>query len=575
MKVTLAVCALAGALYFGANETWAQNVAPPSVDPGRIQQQFQIPKAEAVKPDLDLPDISDTVAPDAAARTPVTLSSIVVEGSSIYSATVLQSMSASLIGHEIRLADVFSLADRISARYRQDGYVLSRAVIPAQKIENGVLRITVVEGYVHTVVLQGPHSDLLAAYGSAIRDSRPLRREVLERYLLLMNALPGVTARAVLEPSAGQTGGTDLTVIVTQKTVDGYVSADNRGSRYLGPVEATAGVAINNLLGLSERTSVDYGTAYPSTNLHDRELGYVDVREDLPLGHDGLLLSLTGARSKSNPGFTLKALDTHTTGTSFSTALSYPMISSRAVTWTVNANFSYLDSNADINDQPEETPSYKDKIRALRVGTDYDFADRYGGHNLLGVEFSQGLMIFGASDKEQLDISRPGSPGNFHKLTLNVSRRQDLDGLLPNLSVFGAIAAQTSFSDPLLSAEQFGLGGATFGRGYEPSEITGDKGIAAKLELQYSQQWKPIESVVQYYSFYDVGAVRNVLTVIDVPQSQSLASAGGGLRFELPGGFAASAEMAKPLTKDVESEVIRGSRNPKRPRAYFSLTKRF
>jgi hemolysin activation/secretion protein len=255
--------------------------------------------------------------------------------------------------------------------------------------------------------------------------------------------------------------------------------------------------------------------------------------------------------------------------------LSYPLILSRAVTWSVNANFSYLDAKADINDQPNLAPSYIDRMRALRFGTNYDFADRFAGHTLLAAEFSQGLRIFDADDDERADISRPGARSSFRKLTLDLSRRQELDRLLPNLGVFAAVAAQTSFGTPLLSAEQFGIGGATIGRGYEPSEITGDMGVAGKVELQYDQRVKPLASQVQFYGFYDVGIVGNVLSTVGVPRSQNLASAGGGFRYDLPLGFSGSFELAKPLTKPVETEVIRGTRDPKRPHFYFALTKRF
>jgi hemolysin activation/secretion protein len=146
---------------------------------------------------------------------------------------------------------------------------------------------------------------------------------------------------------------------------------------------------------------------------------------------------------------------------------------------------------------------------------------------------------------------------------------------LPNLGLYAAVTAQTSFGDPLLSAEQFGVGGATFGRGYEPSELTGDKGIAVKVELQYNQQLKPIASELQYYGFYDVGVVGDVLANAGVPSSQSLASVGGGVRYDLPCGFSGLFEVAKPLTKPVETELIRGDVNPKRTNAYFAITKRF
>lgn len=573
--VSVIAFGLSAAIAAQAPAQTAAPSTPPAIDPGRVQRQFQQPTPETERPDIETPEIADNVPPESAADTRLTLKAIVVDGASVYSAADFAAMSEPLLGHSVSLLEVFTLADRITARYRRDDYILSRAVVPAQKIDGAVMHIRVVEGYVHAVRVQGPHNGLLERYGAAITASRPLRRAVLERYLLLMNALPGVTARAVLEPAVGQTGGTDLTVIAAQKEADGFVSIDNRGSRYLGPLEASAGVGINDFFGWGERTAFDYSTADPKLDGHGRELDYVDLHEEVPLGADGLLLTLTGARSTATPGFTLEALDARTSGTSFSTQLSYPLVSSRAATWTVHANFSYLDATADIDNQPDSAPSYVDRIRALRIGSGYDFADHLGGHNLLDAEFSQGLSVFDASDYRQQDISRPGAHGDYRKLTVDFSRRQELNALAPHLDLLAAVAAQTSFGDALLSAEQFGLGGTTFGRGYEPSEIVGDSGIAAKLELQYNERLESLAAQVQYYGFYDVGEVRDALGAAGVPRSASLASAGGGARCGFPDGFSGNLEFAKPLTKPVETEVLSGSRDAKRPRAYFSVSKRF
>ena len=341
------------------------------------------------------------------------MKSIDVDGSTIYPPSHFASETQPLLGHEIGLVEVFQLADRITARYRRDGYILSRAVVPAQKIENGTLRIQIVEGYVHGVSFKGPHSRLMEQYAAQIMAARPLRQDIIERYLLLMNALPGAAARAVLAPAQDAPGGTDITIVTTEKTVDAYVSIDNHGSHYLGTLEGSAGVGLNDLLGLGDRTSFDYATAYPNATLHEHELNYFEGREDLPLGHDGLLLSLWGERITGTPGLTLAPLDTRTSGTSGTALLSYPIISSRAATWTTALTLSYLNSRADIDNQPYQPPSYDDRIRAVRAGTTYDFADRFGGHNLLDLTLSQGLPV---PDAHRAGVT-PTYPGPVHPAT--------------------------------------------------------------------------------------------------------------------------------------------------------------
>ena len=79
------------------------------------------------------------------------------------------------------------------------------------------------------------------------------------------------------------------------------------------------------------------------------------------------------------------------------------------------------------------------------------------------------------------DSRLTGASGTFTYLNGTLSRQQTLGG---GWGAFAAINAQYSFN-PLLLTERFGVGGSQFGRGYAPGNITGDHGIAAKVELQY------------------------------------------------------------------------------------------
>ena len=126
--------------------------------------------------------------------------------------------------------------------YRNDGYILSQVVVPAQSIRDGVVRLDAVEGHVANTRVEGlvrAPRDLVEAHLERIRDARPLNAEVLERALLLINDLAGVTARATLSPSA-QPGASDLTISFAETPRTVTLGLNNRGSKFLGPVRFTA-----------------------------------------------------------------------------------------------------------------------------------------------------------------------------------------------------------------------------------------------------------------------------------------------------------------------------------------------
>lgn len=70
-----------------------------------------------------------------------------------------------------------------------------------------------------------------------------------------------------------------------------------------------------------------------------------------------------------------------------------------------------------------------------------------------------------------MNTSRLDGQTDFTKRQVDAQRIQDLDWLSENLKLYLAVTGLASFGDPLLSLEQFGVGGSEFGHGYDPLEI--------------------------------------------------------------------------------------------------------
>ena len=119
----------------------------------------------------------------------------------------------------------------------------------------------------------------------------------------------------------------------------------------------------------------------------------------------------------------------------------------------------------------------------------------------------------------------------------------------------------------LVAAEEFGGGGARFGRAYDYSEIVGDDGIAGAAELRWN--WRNAFEAVAYlqlYAYVDAVRIWNIGADPFQNNDASLSSAGGGLRVIPIAGVLASLEVAKPWSRDVAAE---GDRSP---RIFVSLS---
>src|SRR4051812_21388555 len=224
---------LAGALLLLAvSGAFAQ--VPGTVQPGQIERQFERPREPQAPIEVVAPPAPEQRAPADAERVRFVLSSVQVSGATVYTPETLSAAWQSLIGKEVSLAQLYDVAAALTRKYRNDGYILSQVVVPVQTIRDGSVRLQAVEGYVANARVAGDApaaGGLVESYLERIRQSRPLRSDVLERNLLLINDLAGVTARATFTPSS-QAGASDLTVQLTQARRVFAVGVNNRGSKF-------------------------------------------------------------------------------------------------------------------------------------------------------------------------------------------------------------------------------------------------------------------------------------------------------------------------------------------------------
>jgi hemolysin activation/secretion protein len=560
-----AVCGFAA--LFNPLHSMAQTppTLPPAAEPGRLQQQFQPPPQPAAPPPaVSIPASPTTTPPPNAANIHLEVQSIEIQGSTVYGSGELQALTVPYTGRTISVADLFRLADEITAKYRNDGYVLSRAVVPAQNLSTSAasVRITVVEGYVSSTHVQGYDSAAIEGYLSQISASRPLRASDLERFLLLANDLPGVTARAVLSPASDALGGSVLTIETTHKLFDATVAADNRGTEYIGPYQLYAGAGVN-IPSWDGRLSGRWITT-PAI----RELQYGEASYQQTIGNDGLRLTLYGNDFKTRPGFTLAPFNTRSYGNTFTATLAYPILRGRNQNLEVHALIGEDDLITRIANNGALPPSSNDHLRFVRAGLHYDMTDAWQGINSVTAELSQGVDGFGASanGNQRATPSRPNQTAAFEKLTAEVSRQQALAWIFPGLGLLGAAEMQLSPSNALPASEQFGLGGPYYGRAYAPSDVVADEGWAAKAELQYTsalpqdvQDWATWLERYQLYSFYDQGrAFKNLSST----GKGNLSSAGVGIRLSIANRVTADLEAAKPLSRDPSAKYGFSSSRP-------------
>lgn len=534
-------------------------VLPPSLDPNRLEQRFERPLTPQSLPEIEMPAPEKAPPPKDAERVTLTLTELQITGNSVYDVETLSPLWRDLLNRPVTLADLYGVRDAITNKYRNAGYVLSQAIVPAQRIRNGVVRLEVVEGYVSDVVIQGEARDrlgLLRRMGEKIKASRPLRMTDMERYVLLADDLPGVAVKTVLEAAPDTPGASQLTMTLERTPFDGSLALDNRGTRSVGPMQLTGVLNVEDQLGLFERT-----TAQAIGAQQWRELRYLDLGQSVPLDAEGTTLNYGVRRSWSQPGDSVRSLELDSLTSSARVGLSHPFLRSRAETLRGELTFTVRDSRTTALGDPLS----EDRLRILSADVSYDVSDDWDGGNVLSLQLSKGLDILRPTRSGSAGLTRSGGRSDFRKINLTAQRNQKLGD-----AHILVLAGEAQYSpDELLSSEEFGVGGKAYGRAFDSSEISGDSGFSVRAELQrileVSQDGLDYAMI---YGFGDYGAVWNYESGSRHGR-RSLASAGVGVRFGLFKQFDANLELAKPFIAVPTSTLDRAAR------IFFNLSTRF
>ncbi|MET0222600.1 MAG: ShlB/FhaC/HecB family hemolysin secretion/activation protein [Tardiphaga sp.] len=454
------------------------------------------------------------------------------------------------LGKSVSAADLGVIAEAMSAQYRGAGFHLSRVIVLPQDGANGRIRFHVIEGSITDVTVDGDPDNRfgIAAMLAPVTAQTPSRQDVLERQLLLINGLPGVRmADTALEEIGTASGRFRLKVFVKTWQVYTSFGIDNLGSSSVGPWQTYATGAFNSYLRPGDILALNLSTIATDP----RQLGFARLSYETPIGVDGVRIGGSALYSEVRPGDWRRQFGDVTKTQSYEVHASIAPLQSQtaSLVLTTAATFS------DVSESDTFGAIYNDHLRIVSLTADYRLKDDLGGVNYVTATWRQGLNILGASRPDDDFTSRIDGSAAATVLNVWFTRYQSItDAVSLKISAAGQVA-----SAPLLSSQQFYLGGASFGRGYGNAEISGDNAIAGSIELRYDGALDlPFLKSYQLYGYVDSGAAWNVgYTYRD---GLSLTSAGGGVRFFLDGDLRIDVGVGVPLSyRSLDNE----DRNPR------------
>jgi len=514
-----------------------QRVEPLPLPPNAYDFRIQSPEKSAIPRAIDEVEFS--------------VASIKVTGATYFPADEVNAIFAPLEGRKIVLQDLRDAAQKLEDRYRAEGFFLTRVFVAPQKVENGELQVQVLEGYINQVFVDGPNpasTRLAEGVVGPITKDRPTRFSGLERRMLILNDMPGVTGSTVLQ-QGGVPGSSEMLVTAGRTPNQYRATFANTSSDILGPLSYSLGGTIFQPLGRPGALDVTLSAAGERL----KELRSANARYAMPLNTHGLIGSIGGLIAFARPGGAVADLDVRSNVLSLNARLRTPLLRGRA-------NSIYLDLGLALNRNRTTILGElisDDRSTVAEAMLSWQQANWLSGDTNVSLSLFQGLGLFGANDASAEFSSVQGFQPNFQRLVYSLQRTQRLT---PRISLQVNVQGQYT-TDRLTSGETISFGGTAIGRGYDPSLIGGERGLGLSGELRYALPYTlpTLIEGVQFYSFGDFARATTLAYEAEPKSTNKISSLGLGVRFVVFGKVNLDLQGAQ-----ARRSVTSGERNEKR-----------
>lgn len=469
-----------------------------------------------------------------------------VNGNSVLNNAVIEQAVYPFMGEAKTIEDVEQARAALEKAYQDAGYLTVSVTIPQQEVNAGLVKLLVTEGRVERLrVVDSQYNTL-----SEIKSRTPQFAEgsvphfpTAQRELATLNRNQNRQVNPVLRP--GKTPGkVEVDLQVKDKLpLHGSLELNDRYSPNTTHLRLNGAVRYENLfqkdhsLGLNVQVSpedLNEVKVFSGTYIIPRQNGDYFAAYAVVSDSD---IAAVGDINVVGNGYIL--------GTRYIMPL--PLSTGFYHGLTLGADYKIFKESLTLQgaDSNINTPiSYV----AASVGYDINLQSDLGQTQAsMTVNLAPRLL---GNTSDEFDRKRDGAGANYVYLRADAKHSMTFDS---GWSLLGKLAWQLS-NQPLISTEQFTIGGVESVRGYLESSRLGDNGISGSLEARtppfakYLKEYRFSEYLKEFYafSFIDAGRVQ-IRNAAGLAPSYELYSAGLGMKLKTTQGWYAFLDYAQAL----------------------------
>jgi len=444
------------------------------------------------------------------------------------------------LGPQRAMKDIEAARAELEKIYHEKGFGTVFVDIPEQNVSDGIVRLHVTEGRLRKVTVSGERyfsgREIKAQVPSAQQGTVPNLPQVQKELNALNTQTPDRFVAPVLR--AGPVPGTvDLDLKVQDHVpFHGSIEVNNQRTPDTKPLRALATLSYDNLFADLDHFGLQYqGSPQDRSEVQVGVISYI-----AKVGASGLL-SFSFIDSDSNVA-TLGTLGVIGKGKIVGVHYTQTLQASQAGSQSLTFGGDYKDMTQSIETAPDS--SLDSPVAYINWSAGYSASMRAGA-KLWGFDLTSNFGIRGLANRDTDFANKRynASPDYFYL-------RSDLS-MLTNLPwhFTGLIRLSGQYSaEPLISNEQFTVGGVDTVRGYLEAEDLGDLGGHATVQLnspELSLFGKRLRLTT--FTFFDAARVSTIDPLPGEPINAALRSAGAGLNLIFLDQFTGVLIWADPL----------------------------
>lgn len=458
-----------------------------------------------------------------------------VSGNSFLPAVEVEKTLQAYTGKARSFSDVQAAQEGLETLFRQRGFALVSVNLPEQELNQGVVKLVVIQPKVGKVLITGNKtftSDNIRRSFPAVKEGETPNVDAISASLKLINENPAKKASFALQ-AGEQVDEVDARINVNdQKLWKLGVSLDNSGSEETGKTHLGINAQHANLFGRDHVLGLFYLTTVEQPN----SISVYGVNYHIPLYSLGDSIDIYGNYSDIDSGsVSTGLLDLQIAGKGTMLGAHYNQHLNR-----INQYESKLVYGVDYK-------AYSNSMLLVNYELGHDVTVHplslsYQGSWTLdngraGIELTAIRNIPGGG-AEEIELARSGGKDAYSILRYSADYTRSLtaDWLLRV-----KFSGQSS-SDALIPGEQFGVGGSNSVRGFMAREVANDSGQLTNLEIYSPNTCSAfLSSQCRILAFYDMGHVSRNNALAGELNRESISSAGLGVRVNI--GQSLSLEM--------------------------------